>query len=352
VEAFKGIEFFYIILDESQNIKNLSSQTTAAVLSLNARRRLAMSGTPVENNLGELYSLFRFLNPGFFASEKNFGERYQRPIQENNDEEALKDLKLRIYPFMLRRLKRDVLKELPDKTEETALIELEETHLAIYHRRRLEYKSLIDGIIAKGEMAKSSIIIFKALTELRRLASVPEAEGEYGGPSAKRLYLMDRIAEIAGNGHKCLVFTNFLAGVDLVSQDLAGMGIPNLTMTGATVDRQSLVRRFQTDDGVKAFIMTLKTGGTGLNLTAADYIFILDPWWNSAAEAQAIDRSHRIGQIHPVFCFRLIAKDTIEERIVELQKRKNDWAGALLSDDAGALKSLSQDDVAYLVGGR
>ncbi|MDR3138824.1 MAG: DEAD/DEAH box helicase [Treponema sp.] len=352
VEDFKNIEFFYIILDESQNIKNLSSQTTTAVLSLNARRRLAMSGTPVENDLGELYSLFRFLNPGFFGSEKNFSQRYQRPIQEDNDEEALKDLKLRIYPFMLRRLKRDVLKELPAKTEETAFIELEETHLTVYHRRRLEYKSLIDEIIAKGEVAKSSILIFKALTELRRLASVPEAEGEYGGPSAKRLYLMDRIAEIAGNGHKCLIFTNFLAGVDLISQDLAGMGIPNLTMTGATVDRQSLVRRFQSDVSVKAFIMTLKTGGTGLNLTAADYIFILDPWWNSAAEAQAIDRSHRMGQMNPVFCFRLIARDTIEERIMELQKRKTDLAGALLSDDAGTLKSLSSEDITYLVGGR
>jgi superfamily II DNA or RNA helicase len=351
VEDFQRVEFFYIILDESQNIKNLSSQTTAAVLSLKAARRLALSGTPVENNLGELYSLFRFLNPGFFGSERNFVQRYQRPIQEDNDEDALKDLKLRIYPFMLRRLKRDVLKELPDKTEETAFIGLEEPHLAIYHRRRQEYKAIIDGIIAKGEMAKSSIVVFKALTELRRLASVPEAEGEYGGPSAKRLYLMDRIAEIAGNGHKCLVFTNFLAGVDLVSQDLANSGIPNLTMTGATVDRQSLVRRFQTDGEIKAFIMTLKTGGTGLNLTAADYIFILDPWWNSAAETQAIDRSHRIGQLNPVFCFRLIARDTIEERIVELQKRKTDLAGALLSDDAGSLKSLSPEDIRYLVGG-
>jgi superfamily II DNA or RNA helicase len=351
LEDFRNIEFSYIILDESQNIKNLSSQTAAAVISLNARRRLALSGTPVENNLGELYSLFRFLNPGFFGSEKNFVQRYQRPIQEDNDEEALKDLKIRIYPFMLRRLKREVLKELPEKTEETAFIELEETHLAIYHRRRQEYKELIDGIIAKGEMAKSSIIVFNALTELRRLASVPEAEGEFGGPSAKRLYLMDRIAEIAENGHKCLVFTNFLAGVDLVSQDLAAMGIPNLTMTGASVDRQSLVRRFQTDSSVKAFVMTLKTGGIGLNLTAAEYVFILDPWWNSAAEAQAIDRSHRIGQSNPVFCFRLIARDTIEERIVELQKRKTDLAGALLSDDSGSLKSLSPEDVAYLVGG-
>ena len=351
IEAFKNIEFHYVILDESQNIKNLSSQTAAAVLALRSQRRIAMSGTPVENNLGELYSLFRFLNPGFFGTEQNFVRRYQKPIQDDNDAEALRDLRARIYPFMLRRLKKDVLKELPEKTEEIAFIDLEEGHLSLYHRRRQEYKLLIDGIIAQGEAAKSSLVMFKALMELRRLASIPEAEGEYPGPSAKRLYLLDRIAEIAGNGHKCLVFTNFLAGVDMVSRDLAERGIANITMTGATADRQSLVRRFQSDRAVKAFIMTLKTGGSGLNLTAADYIFILDPWWNSAAEAQAVDRSHRIGQVNPVFCFRLIARDTIEERILELQKRKSDLAGALLDDDAGALKSLSPEDVAYLVGG-
>jgi len=350
IEDFQKINFLYIILDESQNIKNLTTQTTAAVLSLKGDHRLALSGTPIENNLGELYSLFRFLNPSFFGSEKLFVQRYLHPIQDDNDEDALKDLKARIYPFMLRRLKRDVLKELPAKTEETAYIELEEDHLAVYHRRRQEYKQLIDNIIARGEAAKSQFVIFKALGELRRLASVPEADGEYAGPSAKRQYLLDRIAELAENNHKCLIFTNFLATVDIISEDLAGLGIQNLTMTGATVDRQALVTRFQTDDNVKAFVMTLKTGGTGLNLTAADYIFIMDPWWNNAAENQAIDRAHRIGQQNPVFCYRLIAKDTIEERILELQKRKTDLAGALLADDPGALKALSPEDVAYLVG--
>jgi len=350
VEDFQRIKFIYIILDESQNIKNLATQTTAAVLSLQAAHKLALSGTPVENNLGDLYSLFRFLNPGFFGSENLFNQRYLHPIQDAGDEDALKDLRARIYPFMLRRLKRDVLKDLPDKTEETTYIELEEAHLTIYHQRRQEYKQIIDGIISNGEYPKASFIIFKALTELRRLASVPEADGEYGGPSAKRQYLKDMLSELVQNGHKCLIFTNFLATVDLVSEDLAAMGIPNLTMTGATVDRQALVRRFQTDNDVKAFVMTLKTGGTGLNLTAADYIFILDPWWNSAAETQAIDRTHRIGQVNPVFCYRLIARDTIEERIMELQKRKTDLAGALLSDDAGSLKSLTPEDVAYLVG--
>ena len=350
IEDFQKVNFMYIILDESQNIKNLTTQTTAAVLSLKGEYRLALSGTPIENNLGELYSLFRFLNPSFFGSERLFVQRYLHPIQDDNDEDALKDLKARIYPFMLRRLKRDVLKELPAKTEETAYIELEESHLAVYHRRRQEYKQLIDNIIARGEAAKSQFVIFKALGELRRLASVPEADGEYAGPSAKRQYLLDRIAELVENNHKCLIFTNFLATVDIISEDLAGLGIQNLTMTGATVDRQALVSRFQTDDNVKAFIMTLKTGGIGLNLTAADYIFIMDPWWNNAAENQAIDRAHRIGQQNPVFCYRLIAKDTIEERILELQKRKTDLAGALLADDPGALKALSPEDVAYLVG--
>jgi SNF2 family DNA or RNA helicase len=354
VEDFQNLDLLYIILDESQNIKNLTTATTAAVLSLKAEHRLAMSGTPIENNLMELYSLFRFLNPAFFGSESLFISRYLHPIQDNNDEDALKDLKTRIYPFMLRRLKRDVLKELPEKIEETAYIEIEEAHQIVYHQRRLEYKRLIDGILTRGDVKKSSFLILKAFTELRRLASVPESsEGtsEYQGPSAKRQYLKEMVSELAENDHKCLIFTNFLATVDLVSQDLADLGIQNLTMTGATSDRQALVHRFQTDNAIKAFIMTLKTGGIGLNLTAADYIFIMDPWWNSAVESQAIDRSHRIGQHNPVFCYRLIARDTIEERIMDLQKRKTDLAGALLTDDAAAFKSLSEDDITFLVGG-
>ncbi|GMO39703.1 MAG: DEAD/DEAH box helicase [Termitinemataceae bacterium] len=353
IEELSKAEFLYVILDESQNIKNLTTQTTSAVLTLKSHYRLAMSGTPIENNINDLYSLFRFLNPTFFGSQKYFVDHYLRPIQENNDEEALSDLRARIYPFILRRLKADVLKDLPSKTEEISFVNLDDEHLKVYHKRRLEYKNMIGGIIKGGGFAKSSILVFKALSELRRLATVPEAEAagaDYAGPSAKRQYLCDMISELAENGHKCLVFANFLAGVELVSNDLAERGIANLTMTGATHDRMSLVRRFQSDPEIKAFVMTLKTGGTGLNLTAADYIFIMDPWWNSAAESQAIDRSHRIGQQNPVFCYRLIAKDTIEERIVELQKRKTDLAGALLSDDAGALKTLSEDDVSYLIG--
>jgi SNF2 family DNA or RNA helicase len=188
------------------------------------------------------------------------------------------------------------------------------------------------------------------MTVLRRLAGLPEVEDQYGGVSAKRDYFLEMVENLASEGHKCLVFTNYLATVDLLSQDLAQRGLANLVMTGATVDRQSLVRRFQTDPEVKAMIMTLKTGGVGLNLTAADYVFIFDPWWNRSAETQAIDRVHRIGQSRPVFSYRLIAKDTIEERILELQEQKTDLVSQILSSDGDLIKSLTPADIQFLLG--
>jgi SNF2 family DNA or RNA helicase len=329
----------------------------AAILSLKARHKLAMSGTPIENNLGDLYSLFRFLNPAFFYTQKHFEERYLRPIQDDNDEDALKELKTRIYPFILRRLKRDVLKELPEKTEETIFVDLEPAHLAAYHKKRQEYKELLGSALKTNGIQKESLLIFKALSDLRRLATVPEASDYYivqtsAQISAKRAALLSMVKELVESGHKALVFTNFLAGVELVSQDLGANGIEHLTMTGSTSGRQLLVDRFQNDPKVKVFIMTLKTGGAGLNLTAADYIFILDPWWNVAAENQAIDRAHRFGQTNPVICYRLIARDTIEERILELQQEKARLAATLLaSDDASLVKKLTEEDLETLLRG-
>ncbi len=344
------ISFAYLILDESQNIKNLETKTTSAVLALKARHRFALSGTPVENNLAELYSLFRFLNPSFFGTRAEFTRDYLRPIQENRDEAALRDLKTRIYPFLLRRLKRDVLADLPPKTEQTVYIELDEEHLSVYHRRRMELKARIELALQRDGVAKSAFVILQAFTELRRLAGVPEADGEFGGVSAKREYLKETVGELVAGGHKCLIFTNFIASVELVSEDLSALGIGNLVMTGASVDREALVRRFQSDPDIGAFVMTLKTGGVGLNLTAADYVFIFDPWWNRAAENQAIDRSHRIGQDNPVFCYRMIAVDTIEEKILELQERKAYLVDSLLTADAASVKALDESDIEYLLG--
>ncbi|SIQ41869.1 Superfamily II DNA or RNA helicase, SNF2 family [Alkalispirochaeta americana] len=349
ITSLQEICFSSIILDESQAIKNTAAMTTIAVLSLKGDHRIALSGTPVENHLGELYSLFRFLNPSFFGSENHFMKTWAKPIQEKDDADALQDLKTRIYPYILRRLKRDVLKDLPEKTEQTALIELDSAHLATYHRRRKMLSEGIQGEIRKNGMHKSMFMILQALNELRRLASIPEADAEYGGISAKREYLLDMISEISETGHKSLIFTNHLTAVELISEDLNSRNIGNLVMTGATSGRQELVQRFQSDPDIAAFVMTLKTGGTGLNLTAADYVFIVDPWWNQAAENQAIDRTHRIGQVNPVFCYRMIAKETIEEKILQLQKRKSQLTASLFSADSDGIKSLTENDIAFLM---
>jgi SNF2 family DNA or RNA helicase len=348
---FSRFAFLYLILDESQNIKNASAQTTMAVTRLNARHRIAISGTPIENNLMDLYSLFAFLIPGFFGSREDFMKKYGTPIQNNGDEDAAKDLKARIKPFVLRRLKRDVLKDLPPKTEEIVYIDLEDSHIRYYHQRRQELKDMFSGLMREKPLNESALVVFKALSALRQIAAVPEADGGIEQVSAKRLYLREKAVELCENGHKCIIFTNFLASVSLISGDLDARGIGHLTMTGETTDRQTLVRRFQTDPAVKAFLMTLKTGGAGLTLTAADSIFIMDPWWNSAAEAQAVDRAHRIGQTNPVFCYKLIARDTIEERILQLQSRKKELAASILSDDAGSLLNFSAEDIDYLLGG-
>lgn len=350
IEDFLNTEYAYVILDEAQNAKNLETKTSSAIRLLKARHRIAMSGTPIENGLGDLYSLFRFINPAFFGTETEFSRDFLKPIQERNDDQALSDLKLRLYPFMLRREKKDVLTDLPPKTEQTALIELSAEHLARYREKAAELKARVTGAIGAQGLKKSSFIILQALSELRRFAGIPEAEGEYAGTSAKREYLLEMVKDIVAEGHKCLIFTNFLAGVELVSEDLANLGIGNLVMTGATVNRQLLVEQFQKDPSIGAFIMTLKTGGVGLNLTAADYVFLLDPWWNRAAEMQAIDRTHRIGQANPVFCYRMIAKGTIEERILELQDKKAGLAEALLSSDSEGVRNLSENDIEYLLG--
>ncbi|MFP4364862.1 MAG: DEAD/DEAH box helicase [Spirochaetia bacterium] len=351
IEELLPIEFSYLILDESQHIKNINAKRTKAILGLKAKNRIALSGTPVENNLTELYSLFRFLNPSFFGSKARFNREYGKPIQEEKDEQVLKELKKKIYPFMLRRLKQDVLKELPEKSEQTLLVDLDQEHLEIYHRRRFYLKGKIQEAIRRSGVFKASFIILQAMAELRRLAGIPEEDGEYPGRSAKREQLIEMIRDLRENGHKCLVFTNFLAAVDMISSDLERAGIANLIMTGATRNRQELVHRFQTDPEIGAFIMTLKTGGVGLNLTAADYVFIFDPWWNQAAESQAVDRTHRIGQQNPVFSYRIIARDTIEEKLLMLQQQKAELTSAILSSDTEAMKALSEEDLQFLLEG-
>ena len=350
IEQFLERQFYYVILDESQAIKNRDTQTSKAVLLLKAQRRLALSGTPIENHLGELFSLFRFLNPAMFGSESEFNRQYAVPIHQHDDKDAARELRRKIYPFILRRLKSDVLKDLPEKIEQTLYVDMSVEQRRLYDARRRFYYETIKRRIAEEGMHSSRFFILEALLELRQIATIPEEKSEGAIASPKREMLVESVQDAVLNGHKVLVFTNFLAAVELLSADLEQRGIAHLTMTGATGNRETLVRRFQTSDDIKVFLMTLKTGGLGLNLTAADTVFIFDPWWNVAAEAQAVDRTHRIGQDRTVFTYRLIVRDSVEERIVRLQERKRQLFDAVIASDGVALKSLTETDVDDILG--
>lgn len=350
IQEFIERQFYYVILDESQAIKNSDTQTSKAVLLLKARRRLALSGTPIENNLGELYSLFRFLNPAMFGSEQDFNRHYAVPIHQQDDKEAARELRRKIYPFILRRLKRDVLKELPEKIEQTMYVDMSAEQRRLYDARRRFYYDTIKRRISEDGLRASQFFILEALLELRQVATIPEEKSEGAIVSPKRELLVESVQDAVLNGHKVLVFTNFLAAVDLLSGDLEQRGIGHVTMTGATSNRETLVRQFQSRDDLKVFLMTLKTGGLGLNLTAADTVFIFDPWWNTAAEAQAVDRTHRIGQDRTVFTYRLIVRDSVEEKIVQLQERKRQLFDAVIGSDGVALKSLTEADVDDILG--
>ena len=350
IEQFREQQFHYIILDESQNIKNLQSQTTQAVLLLNGRHRLALSGTPIENNLTELYSLYRFLNPAMLGSIDDFNRQYAGPIQHGADKEATEALRRKIFPFMLRRLKKDVLKELPDRMEQTLYVEMESDHQRFYEERRRYYQQAIQQSIKTQGLEKSQMMMFQALSELRRIASVPESLSDGAIASPKIPLLCEQVEEAVAGGHKVVIFFNFIAGIELVGERLTELGIDYATMTGSTRDRRAVIERFQNDAGCRALLMTLKTGGVGLNLTVADTVYIFEPWWNKAAEEQAINRLHRIGQKAKVMSYALITRDTIEEKIRLLQQQKKDLADSLITGDSAITKRLTEEDIKYIFG--
>ena len=350
IEQFREMTFHYVILDESQNIKNLASQVTQAVLLLQSSHRIALSGTPIENNLSELYSLFRFLNPTMLGTIDEFNKQYAWPIQRDGDKAATESLRRKIFPFMLRRLKKDVLKELPDRTEQTLYVEMDDDHRRFYEERRLYYQTLVGNTIAQQGIERSQMVMFQALSELRRIASVPESLSDGNIASPKIPLLTEQVEEAVASGHKVVIFFNFIAGIELVGERLTEMGIDYATMTGSTRDRRAVVERFQNDGDCRALLMTLKTGGVGLNLTVADTVYIFEPWWNKAAEEQAINRLHRIGQKAKVMSYAMITRDTIEEKIRLLQQQKQDLADSLITGDAAMTKRLTEEDIRYILG--
>ena len=348
IENLMKHKFEIIVLDESQNIKNINSQTTKAVLLLNAKKRIALSGTPIENNLLELYSLFRFLNPSMFGTVQMFTNNYIVPIQKYSDTSTIKELRKKIYPFLLRRVKKEVLKDLPDKIEKLIYVDMNDEHRKYYEERREYFYSMLEkNNTANGEVDK--FFVLQAINELRHIVSSPEIDNRKI-ISSKKEVLMENIIEAIENGHKVLVFVNYLSSIERICESLKENKIKFLKMTGQTKDRQSLVDKFQNDSRYKAFVMTLKTGGVGLNLVSADTIFIYDPWWNKTIENQAIDRAYRLGQDKTVFAYKMIMKNTIEEKILKLQEMKNKLLDDLISEDNLYTKNLSRTDIEFILG--
>ncbi|MCP4294529.1 MAG: DEAD/DEAH box helicase, partial [Proteobacteria bacterium] len=350
IKEFQKHRFHCVILDESQQIQNMNSQIAKAVMLLNCEKRFALSGTPIQNHLGELYSLFRFLNPSMFGSEADFLRRYSVPIQFSGNEQVTEELKKKIYPFVLRRIKKDVLLELPEKVEKIHYIEMSPEQQQLYDQKILFARHLLEEQLQGDDSTDQPFMMLQALSELRQIATLPELKSEGRIHSPKRVLLMEQLSDGIANGHKALVFSNYLGVLDHIGQDLKKQQIAYTKLTGATTKRKETVNKFQNDPNVKVFLMTLKAGGVGLNLTAADQIYIFDPWWNLAAESQAIDRCHRIGQDKTVFSYKLIAKDSIEEKIQHLQKLKGQLFESIITNDVNSSKFLSSQDLKFILG--
>ena len=348
IENLLEQKFDLLVLDESQNIKNINSQTTKAVLLLNAKKRVALSGTPIENNLLELYSLFRFLNPEMFGSVQEFTNDYIVPIQKYSDTSTIEELRKKIYPFLLRRVKKEVLADLPDKIEKLVYVDMNDEHRRFYEERRKYYYSLLEkNTSSQGNFDK--FFVLQAINELRHIVSSPELESKKI-VSSKKEVLIENVIEAIENNHKVLVFVNYLSSIESICVSLKENKIKYLKMTGQTKDRQNLVDKFQNDSRYKVFVMTLKTGGVGLNLVSADTIFIYDPWWNTTVENQAIDRAYRLGQDKTVFAYKMIMRNTIEEKILKLQEMKNKLLDDLISEDNLSTKNLSKNDIEFILG--
>jgi superfamily II DNA or RNA helicase len=345
----KDVEFDYIVLDEAQAVKNAATESSKAVRLLRGDNRLALSGTPVENHLGELWTLFEFLNPGMLGSASVF--KLAGGTSRTIGDEARQLLAQALRPFILRRTKEQVARELPPKTEQTIYCEMEPEQRKLYNELRDHYRNSLLGRIASEGMAKSKIQVLEALLRLRQAACHPGLldEKRTEEPSAKLDVLLAQLSEVLSEGHKALVFSQFTSLLAIVRRRLDADKIPYEYLDGATRDRQSCVERFQNDPDCPLFLVSLKAGGLGLNLTAAEYVFLLDPWWNPAVEAQAVDRAHRIGQTRHVFAYRLIARDTVEEKVLELQTSKRDLAAAIINQDNSLIRNLKREDLELLL---
>lgn len=346
IVALKDYSFDCVILDEAQAIKNPGSQVAKATRLLKARQRLALSGTPIENHLGDMWSIFEFLNPGLLGRSSVF-----KALSGESDTERLTQaIAAGLKPFVLRRTKEKVAADLPDRVEETLYCDLGPTELKLYNEMRDYYRNSIFSMVDEQGLGRAKMHVLEALLRLRQAACHPALldRARIDEPSTKLEVLIEHLQELIAEGHKTLVFSQFTSLLAIVKNHLDKQQIRYAYLDGSTKDRDVVVESFQQDESLPVFLISLKAGGLGLNLTAADYVFLLDPWWNPAVEAQAIDRAHRVGQTKNVIAYRLIARGTIEEKIAELQQNKRKLADAILAENSRMLKNLSQEDLQLL----
>ncbi|WP_417735698.1 SNF2-related protein [Rosistilla oblonga] len=344
VEQLTSLQFDYAILDEAQAIKNPNSQSAKAARLIDADHRLAMTGTPVENHLGDLWSLLEFLNPGMLGklSVAQFAN-------EEAGSQRLAGLTNALQPFILRRTKEQVLTELPEKSEQTLYCDMTPKQHKLYDELRSHYRQHLTGVVEELGLKRSKMHVLEALLRLRQTACDPRlVDGDQTAHGVKIGRLMEQLHEVTAEGHKALVFSQFTSLLALVRKELDKHGIVYEYLDGKTTRRNEHVQRFQEDPACQVFLISLKAGGHGLNLTAADYVYILDPWWNPAVESQAIDRAHRMGQTKPVLAYRLICRNTVEEKIVHLQEHKRELAEAVVTANGSLISQLSIDDLKML----
>lgn len=352
IKMMVDVPLDYVVLDESQAIKNPSSKVTKAASLLNAKNRLCLSGTPLQNNTFDIFAQMNFLNPGMLGSMEFFRQEFAIPIDKFGEADRKDHLRKLLFPFILRRTKEQVAKDLPDKIETVLFCEMQDEQRSIYDAYRNDFRDKILGTIESNGIQKSQLTILQGLMKLRQICDSPAIMNEqekFPNVSIKLEEIGRELTENISN-HKALIFSQFLGMLALIKEKLKELEVDFEYFDGSTtaVERERAIQRFQNDENCRVFLISLKAGGVGLNLTAADYVYIVDPWWNPAVEQQAIDRTHRIGQTKNIFAYRMICKDTIEDKIIQLQEKKRLLAKDLITDDEGFVKSLSREDVEYL----
>ncbi len=346
IDILSSMFFHYIILDESQNIKNAASKAFKAIKQLKSKHKLILSGTPIENSVNDLWTQMSFINPGLLGSQRYFQEEFVYPIEKKKDEEKAQKLQALIKPFVLRRNKMQVATELPPKTEHVFYCQMTTEQGEYYEQIKSDYRNELLKSVEDGTFNKSQVQVLQGLTKLRQIANHPlMIDEDFEGESGKFENVIHTLENILANGHKVLIFSQFVRQLAIYRKHFDRENIAYAYLDGQTQNRGEVVENFQQQKDLQLFLISLKAGGVGLNLTEADYVFILDPWWNPAVEQQAIDRTHRIGQQKNVFIYKFISKDTVEEKILALQGRKKRVAESLITTEDHFEKSLSPEDI-------